>query len=102
MIQFSRTQIYLALTALLLMRVAIGFHFFKEGTTKLKDGDFTAEYFLAGAKGPLAPYFHSILDDHDGRDRLCIKEEADDASGVGFDTELTFALWEDFADRANS
>jgi uncharacterized membrane protein YphA (DoxX/SURF4 family) len=85
-----------------MLRLAIGYHFFKEGTTKLRHGDFTAEYFLRDAKGPLAPSFQKLLRDADGRERLCI-EETTNAVGerqFQFNTDLTFALWDDFIDRA--
>ena len=92
---------FLAFVALICLRLVIGFHFFKEGTNKLKSGDFTAEYFLAGAKGPLAPYFQSLIRDYDGRERLCIEEvDVDGETRLDFNTDLTFALWDDFLDQA--
>lgn len=98
----TRFQLFLAFIALLMLRIVVGFHFFKEGTNKLRDGDFTAEYFLRGAKGPAAPYFQKILRDDDGRERLCIKESiADDGDKqFEFDTEQTFSIWDDFIDGA--
>ena len=101
LIRFSRTQLYGVFVTLMLLRVVVGFHFFKEGTSKLQDGNFSAEYFLAAAKGPFAPYFHALLEDHDGRDRLCIADQPN-SDRVDFDSTLTFALWEDFVDRASS
>lgn len=86
----------------MLLRVVIGFHFFKEGTGKLQSGTFTAKYFLKDAKGPLAPYFRKLIRDDDGRERLCIEETetADGEKKFGFNTDLTLALWDDFIDRA--
>ena len=58
----TRLQLLLAGVALVVLRVVVGFHFYTEGTTKLRDGNFTSEYFLKSAKGPLAPMFHALLD----------------------------------------
>jgi hypothetical protein len=50
--------------------LAVGFHFFDEGTNKLHDPKpFTAS-FLRNAKGPFAPVFKSMLWDENGRVRL--------------------------------
>ena len=57
----------LAIVALVVLRLIIGFHFFMEGTVKVKEGNFTSAGFLGGAVGPLAPLFQSMLPDHDGR-----------------------------------
>lgn len=95
MLPLSRFHFVLAFVALMMLRVVVGFHFFKEGTDKLKSGDFTAEYFLDAAKGPLAPYFHELIDGRDGRYRFCLSDD-----GHSLDPELTFAIWEDFLDRA--
>lgn len=86
-----------------MLRLAIGFHFFKEGTDKLRAGDFTAEHFLRDAKGPAAPLFQQLLRDVDGRERLCVEETttADGDRQFKFNTDLTFALWDDFVDRAD-
>ena len=94
----------MAFVALMLLRVAVGFHFFTEGTVKLRSGDFTAEYFLRSAKGPIAPMFQSMLSDEDGRVRLCLIEQPEQQGFLRFDVnpELTFALWDDFVDQAVS
>ena len=116
-LQLSKFHWFLAFVALMVLRVAVGYHFFKEGSAKIQDG-FTAEYFLAAAKGPLAPYFHSMLDDPSGRQKLCVVdrnapsntetiEQQDRQPAVemepDFDTDstLTFAIWNDFIDRAS-
>ena len=86
------------------LRVVVGFHFFSEGTSKLQtDGGWTSEYFLRGAKGPLAPMFHQMLEDENGAQRLCmtqIKDEQDGQTKWQLDTTLTEALWEDFLHKA--
>ena len=84
----------------MLLRIVVGYHFYKEGTAKLKSGTFTSKYFLSAAKGPLAPYFKSMLEDADGKELLCIKEEkSDDSTSYSIDAEQTFAIWDDFVDR---
>ena len=81
----TRFHVFLAFIAIMLLRVVVGFHFFKEGTDKLATGSFTAEYFLKAAKGPWSPTFLGMLDDPDGRVRFCY-----DASEHDLDPTLTF------------
>ena len=95
----SRFHIVLAFVALMLLRITVGFHFFKEGTDKIQNG-FTAEYFLKAAKGPLAPFFHSMLDDPNDAWKFGLTEDEDGKKNV--DPELAFALWDDFVDRAKT
>jgi uncharacterized membrane protein YphA (DoxX/SURF4 family) len=94
------------LLALVVLRMAVGCHFFAEGTSKLESGDFTAAPFLRSAHGPLAFFFHGLLDDPNGRWRFCVapptpSETNEPAAGkIRLDPEITFALWDDFIDRA--
>jgi uncharacterized membrane protein YphA (DoxX/SURF4 family) len=55
-----------AILFLVLLRVAIGWHFFQEGATKVRDGNFSSTPFLAAAKGPFAKQFHAMIPDYDG------------------------------------
>ena len=96
LLPLSRVHFVLAFITLMMLRVVVGFHFFKEGTDKLKSGSFKAEYFLEAARGPLAPYFHGLIDGKDGRYRFCLSED-----GNSLDPELTVAIWDDFLDRAH-
>ncbi len=101
--QLSRFHLFLALAAILVLRVTVGYHFFKEGTNKLKYG-FDASGFLSSAKGPLAPQFKSMVDDHDGMKRLGVTVDRT-TSGFGsisISPEKTLALWQDFRDKAAS
>ena len=84
----------------MLLRVVVGLHFFSEGTAKLQDKNWTAEYFLSGAKGPAAPLFHRLVDDNKGNIRLCVveKETEDGEPNYAIDMELTKGLWTDFLD----
>jgi uncharacterized membrane protein YphA (DoxX/SURF4 family) len=93
----------MAFIALIMLRFVVGFHFFKEGTAKLKYG-FDAGGFLQAAKGPLAPHFHAMLDDPDGSKRFGVQVEspASGAKAISLNPDLTFAIWEDFMHRAAS
>jgi uncharacterized membrane protein YphA (DoxX/SURF4 family) len=59
-----------AIVALVLLRVAVGWHFFKEGATKVRDGGFSSTGFLSASVGPMAPLFQSMIPDFDGKQRL--------------------------------
>ncbi len=91
----------MAFFAIVLLRLAIGFHFFNEGTAKLRSGDFASEHFLRAARGPLAPMFHRALEDESGEKRLCVVERKDPEGRlrIEIDTDETFELWRDFVDR---
>ena len=59
----------------MLLRVAIGWHFYYEGHEKLESWfkgskPFTAEPYLRGSTGPLAPYFRGIVPDVNGLAKL--------------------------------
>lgn len=71
--------------ALVLLRLAIGWHFYREGTAKLAyDADaaryriaFSAEPFLSQATGPLAEWFHDqIPNGHDWATLLAVPRQA--------------------------
>ncbi len=101
----SRFQLTCIFTSLILLRVVVGFHFFKEGTTKLQSGNFSAKPFLSEAKGPYADYFHPFLDDPHGVVRLCLKTENplvatdEEFQSPEISADFTFAIWNDFRDR---
>lgn len=99
----NRFHLVIAFIALVLLRFVVGFHFFKEGTNKLKYG-FDAGGFLQSAKGPLAPHFKAMLDDPDGMKRFGVEidETAVGPESVTLNPELTYAIWEDFMHRAAS
>jgi uncharacterized membrane protein YphA (DoxX/SURF4 family) len=60
----------LAILSIVALRLAIGWHFFREGADKLVSGTFTSVGFMKVAKGPLTPLFHWFIWDEDGRARL--------------------------------
>lgn len=67
----GRAQIGLmAILFIVILRVAIGVHFVREGEKKIVDGGFSSAGFLGAAKGPFAPLFQSMLADWDGKIRL--------------------------------
>lgn len=60
---------------MILLRIAIGWHFHTEGTEKIKsyrtgDKPFSAEAYLKNSTGPLAPYFRGMLPDPNGLAKL--------------------------------
>jgi uncharacterized membrane protein YphA (DoxX/SURF4 family) len=59
----------LGMFALVLLRVAIGWHFYMEGVSKVRGGDFTSRGFLGAATGPMADTFRGMIWDRDGRIR---------------------------------
>jgi len=56
--------------SLVVLRLAIGWHFYKEGAKKFSGDSFTSKHFLQAAKGPLAPIFHGMIPDRKGEQRL--------------------------------
>lgn len=59
-----------AILFLVALRFVVGFHFYMEGASKVKEGNFSSTGFLAAAKGPFADKFHQLIPDYDGRFRL--------------------------------
>lgn len=66
-----------AVLALVVLRLVIGWHFFREGADKLIAGDFTSVGFFKVAKGPLVPAFRWFIWDGDGQARLDQKATED-------------------------
>ena len=64
----------------------VGFHFYKEGISKLTDPKPFSAMFFGGAKGPLAPRYHDLVWDADGKHRFNFAE--------------TSAAWENFVRKA--
>jgi len=58
---------------LVVLRLALGCHFFYEGVWKITHPEFSAASYLTLAKGPFAPLFHGMLYDMDGSERLAIE-----------------------------
>lgn len=79
---------YLFAVALLLLRVCVGFHFFKEGTGKLADPKPFSAMFFGAAKGPMAEHYHNLVWDADGLAR--------------FDAEQTVAAWAQYVSAAKT
>jgi uncharacterized membrane protein YphA (DoxX/SURF4 family) len=66
---------FFAALFIVLLRIAIGWHFLTEGSEKYESigrgkEAFSAEIYLRNANGPLAPYFRELLPDVDGREAL--------------------------------
>ena len=50
------------LIALVLLRVAVGWHFLYEGASKLLNADWSSKAYLIDSKGFLAPFFHWLAE----------------------------------------
>jgi uncharacterized membrane protein YphA (DoxX/SURF4 family) len=62
---------FLGVFFIVLLRIAIGWHFFYEGWEKVESrvegkAPFSAEVYVRNATGPLAPYFRRMIPDVDG------------------------------------
>ncbi|MHC4671412.1 MAG: DoxX family protein [Planctomycetota bacterium] len=55
---------------MVLLRIAIGWHFFYEGAWKLSQPDWRATSYLTASSGPLRPVFRWMIWDVDGRERM--------------------------------
>lgn len=55
---------------MVLLRIAIGWHFVYEGAWKLMQDDWRATGYLQASSGPLRSLFVSMIDDPDGLERL--------------------------------
>jgi uncharacterized membrane protein YphA (DoxX/SURF4 family) len=60
----------LAVVVLVLLRIAIGWHFLHEGLWKYREPNFTAEPYLRQARGPLANTYRNLIPDFYGEERL--------------------------------
>lgn len=76
----------LAIFGIVLLRLAIGWHFVGEGYTKLTDKKPFSAAFFSAAKGPTQPLFRTFIWDYDGRIRL--------------DKDKVLAALDQFHDRA--
>ena len=65
------------LVAIVALRVGIGWHFFMEGSHKVKSGSFSSEGFLKSSEGRLAGMFRGLIWDYDGNIRLATQLGAD-------------------------
>lgn len=72
----TRSQLKWIFLSLVALRLIVGFHFFTEGKNKIDQGNWSAAPFFAAAKGPLAPYFQSLLPDWSHRETLCVVRAA--------------------------
>lgn len=82
---------------LVVLRVAVGWHFFYEGLWKYQEPNFSAEPYFRAAKGPFAETFRGQIPDIDGRVRLETllgpADEAESAAQASPD-------WQGYVDRA--
>lgn len=72
-----------------LLRVAIGWHFFYEGVWKIKSGTFSSTPYLLASVGPLKDVFVSMVHDADGFKRVGIQQNAEGAvTGISPDYQI--------------
>jgi uncharacterized membrane protein YphA (DoxX/SURF4 family) len=95
-------QIGLAtVVTLVLLRIAIGWHYLYEGIWKLTNPDFSSEPFLLQAKGPFAGLFYAMVPDVDGRTRLRVDPDAEKHGGrPAISGEAYLLAWKAYKDRA--
>lgn len=100
--KLTKTQLTILFVSIVALRIVVGYHFFKEGTNKLKQKNgFSAYGFLSTAKGPFAPVFKGMLDDSKGLAKLCVVESQDDGKTTfKINTDSTIKEWEDFANAS--
>lgn len=95
-----------AAVAIVVLRLAIGLHFFNEGMDKLTSiRPFSSTGFLGSAKGPLAPAYKGMVYDPDGRLRLGMEVETNEKTGneqVVISPDLTLEHWDAFRNRVVS
>ncbi len=60
---------WVAVALLVVLRLTIGWHFYKEGSVKVQEG-FSSEGFMSAAKGPYADFFREMVPDSLGIVRL--------------------------------
>ncbi|MFO0941081.1 MAG: hypothetical protein U0930_09955 [Pirellulales bacterium] len=60
----------IGLLALVALRLGVGWHFFKEGSDKIKSGTFSSEGFLKASNGRMAGFYHGMVWDYEGKIRL--------------------------------
>jgi uncharacterized membrane protein YphA (DoxX/SURF4 family) len=80
------------------LRLTIGFHFFSEGLDKLMEPKPFTGYFLASAKGPLAPTMKSYIWDPDGLIRLGYQPQESGYPRVRM--EPTVEYWKQYVAQA--
>jgi uncharacterized membrane protein YphA (DoxX/SURF4 family) len=91
---------FIALVLIVLLRIAIGWHFFYEGLHKFDPAEgFSAKGFLGIAKGPTAELYYGMLPDLDGLQRLEIAS-VKDAKGKEQKTFIAYEnAWNKFYDQ---
>ena len=103
MVKSCKQCAWLAAATLILLRLAIGIHFFQEGTGKLAEAQPFSAGFFGNAKGPLADYYRGMVWDPDGRVRLGLPADNNPSfSGKAFKPDPVPVVdhWNAFRGRA--
>ncbi|MCL2745010.1 MAG: hypothetical protein FWE67_14295 [Planctomycetaceae bacterium] len=87
-----------SIALLVLLRVAIGWHFFYEGLHKFDPAEgFSAKGFLGVAKGPTAEFYFAFLPDLSSEQRLVIGTVKDEKTGREIKTFIVYEeAWNKF------
>jgi len=86
-VSLSKIQIgIVGIVVLVVLRLAIGWHFFKEGAKKFTDPQFAAAPFLWQSKGPMSGLYQGMIADRWGVERL--------------DYDRTTARWDRYLEQA--
>jgi uncharacterized membrane protein YphA (DoxX/SURF4 family) len=91
-----------AIIGLVSLRLLIGWHFFMEGSAKVRDGGFSSVGFLGGAKGPLASNFQNLLPDFDGKLRLSKETMVAAYQGYAAQAKSAYGFDEEQSKRADA
>ncbi|MDR2439824.1 MAG: hypothetical protein LBE12_10705 [Planctomycetaceae bacterium] len=91
---------FIAVVLIVLLRIAIGWHFFYEGLHKFDPAEgFSAKGFLGVAKGPTAELYYEMLPDLDGLQRLEIGSVKDDKEKEHKTFIVYEIAWNEFYNR---
>lgn len=89
----------IAVVALVVLRIGVGWRFLHEGLWKYRHASYTAADFLRQARGPLAEHFHRLIPDYYGLERLDLKTMVDrwsayrDALAAHYDFDNERHVW---------
>jgi len=90
---------FLALAALFLLRVGVGWHFYKEGVEKVNHPEFSSAGFFRQASGPLQEHFHELAPHfHDWKDVLATGRR--DGAPLSEEEQEQLEKWKEKRDEA--
>jgi uncharacterized membrane protein YphA (DoxX/SURF4 family) len=93
----------LSIIFIVALRFMIGFHFYREGASKIQNPNWTSRAFMSAAVGPFADSFHAMVPDKDllvpteEEKMLIVAGNKDDKAEV-----RTLQTWRDFREQIKS